>query len=171
MIEEKSTKREKSEKLSEINLDKIWYFSFLFFVVFVGLSIIWVDFSWVNQIPIEQTAEAKIILDQFNYSNGDKMEIQIENPFLDRICFSSCYPYYLQKKQGGVWHNYNYAGCPWENEVENCIEPKQAKAFQISLTRAISGLHRLSLPVCQDCIEKKQFKITDTFYSPEFNVR
>ena len=42
--------------------------------------------------------KTKIITDKNKYETGDILKVEIKNGFKTDICFSSCYPYYFEKK-------------------------------------------------------------------------
>ena len=83
---------------------------------------------------------------------------------------SSCYPYYFEKKDG-EWIGYDYENCPVSNLVENCINPKQAKAFEVVIPSIKTGLHRLALPACLGCNIKDKFREDNWFYSNDFVIK
>ena len=115
--------------------------------------------------------QIKIFTSKKEYQGGESLRLSIKNYLLGNICFSSCYPYYLEKKNGIGWKDYAYQDCPHSNLVESCIGPFNAKAFEISLPRIINGAHRVLIPVCNDCEVGSQFRETKRFYSNEFEVR
>lgn len=111
-----------------------------------------------------------ITTDRKEYEIGDNLRIKIENYFLKRLCFSSCYPYYLELKEK-EWNPYYYQECSHPNIAEVCIEPGKIKAFEISLLDMKKGLHRLFLPACLNCFEGDDFRKDKVFYSNEFEIK
>ena len=111
-----------------------------------------------------------IVTDGTKYDNGGNLKIKIKNVFLHNLCFSSCYPYYLERKNTD-WQSYSYQSCPYSDLAEECIEPLRLKAFEASLPNIKDGLHRISVPVCQNCQPGEQFRETTRFYSNEFEIK
>jgi len=114
--------------------------------------------------------EVAVSLDKTSYQKGEKLKVAIENNSLKNICFSSCYPYLLEKKDG-EWKAYIYEDCQKDNVNEYCINPKEKKAFEIELPLVETGSHRISLPVCLDCKEGEAFQESAKFYSDEFTIK
>lgn len=119
---------------------------------------------------ISKKQKLVITTDKKEYEIGDSLRMKIENYFLKRACFSSCYPYYFELKEK-EWNSYHYQECPHSNSTEVCIEPGKIKAFEISLSGMKKGLHRLSLPACLNCFEGDEFRKDDVFYSNEFEIK
>ena len=105
------------------------------------------------------------------YASGQDLKLQIKSSFLlKRFCFSSCYPYFLEKNNG-EWRTYSYVSCPFFDKIETCIGPRESKIFLISLPAVKPGKHRISVPVCQDCQSGQEFQETGRFFSNEFEVK
>lgn len=134
----------------------------------IALGITGWFFGWIRQIDVaiqkpEYTLQDSIIM----------LNIQSYAP--EKICFSSCYPYYIQKKDGS-WEDYPSAKCLRENLAASCvdafgligrgIELKQWQSFLKS-----DLLHRLALPACIGCKEGEPFRVDKTFYSNEFKIQ
>ena len=96
------------------------------------------------------------------YQIGEALKLVIKNNFNRNICFSSCYPYYLEKKNG-EWKSYPYEECPEANVNETCIEANKEKFFEIDLTLVKLGLHRIAVPICIDCKKGSDFKESKRF--------
>ncbi len=117
--------------------------------------------------PLEIETENKI------YGPGQEMRIKIKNWYYKKFCFSSCYPYYIQVKDGEKWKNIPYALCKSKDEIKICLEPGKTKAFKLILPVLVpfeKGLYRLAVPVCENCREQEIFSQEKIFYSAEFNI-
>ena len=108
-----------------------------------------------------------------DYSQGENPKIKIENKSTEKICFSSCYPYYLEKNNGG-YKSYQYGNCPQElDQAQDCIEPGQVKAFELLLDEMHTdkGPHRIAIPACVGCVLQEKFRQDKFFYSNEFLIK
>lgn len=114
--------------------------------------------------------EIKVITEKKEYQLGEALKIKIENNLKKVICFSSCYPYYFEKKDGG-WISYHYESCPNSDLVDSCINPKQVKAYEIVTPALKTGLHRLALPACLGCSAQEKFHGDKWLYSNEFILK
>ena len=131
------------------------------FLVLIIIGIL--GFLWKVQKVVVST-------EQQQYGNGGLLKVKIKNYFLRNVCFSSCYPYYLEKKNG-VWKSYLYQNCDKPDTIEKCIEPGQTKAFEIPLPIVREGLHRIIVPICKNCEIGENFQETGRFYSNEFELK
>lgn len=131
----------------------------IFIILIIGI----LGFLWKGQ---------KIVIepDNIKYDNGGTLKMNIENYFLRKVCFSSCYPYFLEKKDG-AWKSYLYQNCNKPDLIEKCIEPGKTKAFEIPLPVVKKGLHRIAVPLCENCKIGESFKETKRFYSAEFEIK
>jgi len=136
--------------------------------IFVGILIIFAIL--ILGFLILKGQRVEIVTDGIKYDNGGLLRIKIRNLSLNRLCFSSCYPYYLERKVG-EWKSYNYQDCPDSDLVERCIEPGKTKAFEIILPTVKEGPHRIAVPICENCKIGEEFKETERFYSNEFEIR
>jgi len=110
-----------------------------------------------------------IVVEKGDYKIGETLKIKIANNSNKEICFSSCYPYYFERKDGS-WTAYNYESCPEDNLAKPCLEPSQEKAFEISIPQIEKGVHRLSLPACLECGLNSGFKESERLYSNDFII-
>ena len=115
--------------------------------IIIGLSVIFIIFSsWL--IWKLQTTNVLVFTDRAEYEKRKNLIVAIQNNFQENICFSSCYPYFLEKKKGyWEWDGYRYGVCDKEDINTSCIESNQVKAFEIELSWARTGLNRLVIPV------------------------
>ena len=118
----------------------------------------------------QKKEEVTISLDKISYQRGEKLKIAIENNSPKNICFSSCYPYLLEKKNE-EWKSYTYEDCQKADVNEYCINTDEKKAFEVELPLVETGSHRISLPVCLGCKEGEEFKENKRFYSSEFIIK
>lgn len=116
-----------------------------------------------------QGASVKITTDKKEYKAGDTLKVKIKNDSRENICFSSCYPYYWEKKKEN-WEDYHYVDCPDNNLVDNCVNPKKVKAFELSIPVIDNGLHRLAIPACLGCNLQERFREDQRFYSNDFVI-
>jgi len=134
------------------------------FAIFVILVIVFVFFVLKGQ-------KIEVVTDSAQYADGEPLRLKIKNYLLGNICFSSCYPYYLEKENGVGWKGYLYEDCPHPDVAEKCIGAFGTKAFETSLPETIEGKHRVLIPVCSNCKEGLSFKETNRFYSNVFEIK
>jgi len=115
--------------------------------------------------------KVNVATDKKEYSKTEALKVKIKNNLSQNICFSSCYPYYLENKENQEWKSYPYRNCESQDLIEKCIEPKKQKAFEIDFPLAEAGFHRIALPVCADCQLDQEFQETQRFYSNEFEIK
>ena len=134
----------------------------LIIVVFaIGYRVWWVD----NQKTIW------VSTDNSEYTAGQNLKVKIKNNFEEeKICFSSCYPYYFEKKNG-KWESYNYSDCEIEDKIEKCLNPKETKAFELVLPDLKGGTLRLAIPICKGCNVFETFQANQWLYSNEFTIK
>ena len=138
-------------------------------IITAGVVLLIIIFLVSYIFPKEKEGVA-IILDNSNYSVGDKMKLKIENNSDSSICFSSCYPYYIEKMDG-EWKKYNYQECQKENLVYSCIASNNKKAFEIDVPKINKGEHRIALPACMNCVLNDLFIENNIFYSDIFKIK
>lgn len=138
-----------------------------FLIVFIGLIVL-VVIIFIVVFSLFQ--KVNVITDKKEYQPGDNLRVKIKNNLGKNICLSSCYPYYFEKKEEG-WESYPYGDCPDTNLVENCINPRQTKAFETVIPSITTGLYRLALPACLGCNLQEKFREDEWFYSREFIIK
>ena len=114
--------------------------------------------------------EAKVITDKEEYQIGGTLKVKIENPLEEEVCFSTCYPYYLENKEEG-WKSYDYQSCQTENVVDSCVDPKEMISFELVVPEVKKGIHRLAIPACVGCRGGKEFIDKEWFYSNDFLIK
>lgn len=115
-----------------------------------------------------------LITDKTEYAKKETLRITIKNNLKRDICFSSCYPYYLEKKEekSRKWKPYPYGECGTKNLVEKCLESGGTKIFELNLLLFYNtGSHRIAVPVCFDCKPGEDFKESKRFYSNKFTIK
>lgn len=118
-----------------------------------------------------KSQRVKIETDKQEYADGDTLKVNIKNNLREKICFSSCYPYYFEQQNGEGWNGYSYSDCSTANLVEKCIKPRETKAFELVLPSLKEGIHRLAMPACIGCNVQETFREDRWFYSNGFTIR
>jgi len=118
-----------------------------------------------------ESKEVKISIDKEDYKIEDALKVNIENNLDEKICFSSCYPYYIEEKDGEEWKSIPYSSCTADNLVEKCINSKETKTFESILPSIEAGVYRLAISVCTQCNIGETFKEEQWFYSDEFIIK
>lgn len=136
----------------------------IFFLIFLIVLLI-------NWLTGRDFGEISITTDKAEYEAGGILIVKIKNNFWKSICFSSCYPYLLERLQDGKWGSYQYTECYDFNGNGDCVEAKKEKVFELTLFSVEKGLHRLVLPVCINCKNEKTFREDRKFYSNEFEIK
>jgi len=108
--------------------------------------------------------------DKTEYNSDGVLKIAVRNNSRKNICFSSCYPYFLEKKNSN-FEPYSYSVCQAPNLNQDCVEPNQSKFFETALPPVEAGLHRLAIPACVGCKIKNNFREDKKFYSNEFVIK
>lgn len=114
--------------------------------------------------------EVIIVTDKTEYASGEPLRIKIENNKTEKICFSSCYPYYFQRESVD-WNSYLYEDCDKKDVVGNCVEPQNVKAFELTLPSLKKGIHRLLLSACISCEAQQDFKDEENLFSNQFIIK
>ena len=142
-----------------------------FLLIIAGLVILGIIVTLSFLVPrnIEE-GNVRINTDSGDYSIGDKLRIRIENNLEEKICFSSCYPYYFEKNEG-AWNNYRYKECFEEDVVNNCVDSDSVKAFELEIPLVKTGVHRIALPACMGCGISDLFNENNRFYSNDFIIK
>ncbi|HDZ54346.1 MAG TPA: hypothetical protein ENI19_01555 [Candidatus Nealsonbacteria bacterium] len=143
----------------------------VFIVLIVVLLILIIGwFGWKGYKIKEEGAT--ITTHKAEYLQGENPKIKITNDSREEICFSSCYPYYLEINEGG-FESYQYGNCSEVDVVETCIKPSQIKTFEILLERSKTekGLHRIAIPACIGCALYEEFRQDKWFYSNDFFIK
>lgn len=140
----------------------------LSFVLIIFTVLIFASLAFIV-LRREGLANMQISTDGVEYENGGVSKLKIKNISQKTICFSSCYPYLLQRKDL-IWKTYNYKDCPDSDIIKTCLAGGETKAFETELPQVKEGLHRFVVPVCEDCKTKESFRETRRFYSNEFKI-
>ena len=140
----------------------------LFFLILLVIILLILWMGWKGY-QLEK-GEVLIITDKTEYEAGGNLKVKIKNNFSKQICFSSCYPYLLEKKNE-KWESYKYVECQKFNGNGHCLKAGQLKAFELTLPKVSEGLHRLAIPICIGCKSEDIFREDKRFYSNEFTVK
>lgn len=119
-----------------------------------------------------QEGLVNVITDKNEYKLGDILKIKVENNLNKNVCFSSCYPYVFERKNGD-WESYDYTNCLDSDIVEVCVDSKKIKAFEITIPLSFmeKGDHRLLIPACIGCDRNETFEENQKFYSNDFVIK
>jgi len=104
------------------------------------------------------------------YKQGNNPQLKIENYLGASICFSTNFPYYIEKKIGEEWKEYKYLGPDGEDFITKCMSPRDIKAFEL-ISPIRKGLHKIAIPVCSNCKIGQKFNESERFYSDQFIVK
>jgi len=118
-----------------------------------------------------QSEKVNIVTDKSEYGVGEVLKVKIENNSKKNVCFSSCYPYYLEKEKEKEWEEYPYPNCLTDNLVEKCISSGEIKAFKLTLPLRFTGSLRLAIPISVQGNMGEIFKEDKRFYSNQFMVK
>lgn len=130
---------------------------FLFIIIFLGY------------LYFRSTPEVVLLTDKFEYIEGEYPKIKISNNTEETICFSSCYPFYLERKDK-EWAKYEYNRCKKEDRADYCIEKEDSKTFEILTPYAETGIHRVHVSACLSCKPGQKFITEKDYYSNNFKI-
>jgi hypothetical protein len=116
------------------------------------------------------TSAIIVSTDKQEYGKQDVLKIAVKNDSGESVCFSSCYPYLFEKKNG-EWSLYDYSECQKSDVNVFCLPGHQSKFFEIDLPAIASGIHRLGLPVCLNCKSQDNFREDEMLHSNEFSIK
>lgn len=143
-------------------------------LVILIILIIVIAVSWLTWKGYQTSKEKEIsiLTYQKDYPEGENPKIKIKNNSTKTVCFSSCYPYYLESKNGDL-KSYRYGSCPYSDVAEICMEAGEVKAFELLWDKMSvnKGLHRIAIPTCLGCTLQENFRKDKFFYSNEFIVK
>jgi len=144
----------------------------IYVVLIISIAFIfWLFLKNLNKYIRYSFTSVFIFTEKSKYLSGENLKLKIENNSGETICFSTCYPYFLEKKDKN-WEDYPYVECDFTNTHDGCIEDKKIKAFELTLPKEIEkGVHRIAIPVCKDYKPGEAFKEESIFYSNEFLIK
>jgi hypothetical protein len=121
--------------------------------------------------PFDNYEALTIRTDKWEYTPTEKAIIIIENTSDKKACFSSCYPFYLEKQEAS-WQYYRYDQCPEDNIADICVNPYDKKAFEVFLGDLwpTPASHRFVISTCFTCNEGDKFKMDEIFFSNVFKI-
>lgn len=121
-------------------------------------------------VILGKSGGVEVSTDKLEYAPGDSQIVSIKNDLGNTVCFSSCYPYRLEKRDD-EWDAYEYDECPDKDVADVCLGQGEAKKFKITLDEAKAGVHRISIGACVGCSVGESFKEDKIFYSNSFEVK
>lgn len=139
-------------------------------IILAGLVLLGLIILAAFLIPSDVPEEVNIITDAKEYGIGDVLKVKIENNLKESICFSSCYPYNIEK-ENGEWSSYHYENCLDSNLNESCIGSREVKAFELVIPSIEAGSHRLGISACIGCSTDEVFEQGQKFYSNNFLIK
>jgi len=112
-----------------------------------------------------------IITEKPFYTSNTELSLAVKDILPNRICFSSCYPYFFER-QDKEWVAYDYNNkCDHPDMIESCLEPDYAKFFSILLPSLDPGVHRILIPVAINREVGDFFHKDELYYSNDFIVK
>jgi hypothetical protein len=124
---------------------------------------------FLSYLYLRSTSEVVLMTDKFEYVEGENPKIKISNNTEETVCFSSCYPFYLERKDE-EWARYKYDICDKEDRASYCIEAKGNKTFEVLTPYAEPGIHRIQVSACLSCEIGQNFVIGENYYSNDFKI-
>ena len=139
--------------------------------VILLIILIFAFLAWKGY-QISKEKALSISTSQNEYQAGENPKIEIKNNLKETVCFSSCYPYYLEGNNGAL-KPYGYGNCSDPDVAETCIGSGELKTFEIILDRmrVEKGKHRIAIPACIGCTLQENFRKDKSFYSNEFVIK
>lgn len=116
-----------------------------------------------------KSGSVEIRTDKKVYAPGDTQVVSIKNNYGRTVCFSSCYPYRVEKRET-EWKSYEYDSCSDTDVVDICLGKSETKKFKITLDEVETGINRINIGSCVDCKIGDSFKEDKVFYSNSFEV-
>ena len=142
-----------------------------FLLILAGLIAL-IGIILIFTLTSEKTSEKlNVVIDKAEYKIGESLKIKIENNLEKNVCFSSCYPYYWEKKENIGWEDYRYVDCPNSDLATYCVGPEEIKAFEIAIPSVELGLHRIAISACLECQFQEKFQEEQRFYSSDFIIK
>jgi len=126
-----------------------------------------------HKITIEQVT---ITTDKTEYEQGETVKITVKNETDDSICFESCNPYYLEKKNGEWKSDPETTKLCIITTIGECIKPGENKVFEFKTAwesyKKELGTYRVITRLCVNCKDLEDFiKNSETIYSNEFTIK
>ncbi len=141
-------------------------------ILILSFLLVFLTIVLISYYKLSNEKKIQIITDKNKYSTGELLKVKIKNQSNKEICFSSCYPYYFERKEKG-WKAYSYDACLHKDKAVYCLKPNLVKAFQLSIPKKVikkGVVHRLAIPICVTCKPNNNFKQEEWFYSNKFII-
>lgn len=121
------------------------------------------------------TNQVTITTDKIEYKQGEGVKINVKNGLENPICFESCMPYWLEKKNWN-WHlNVESTRRCETNYIEECLEPGDTRLFGVQTSwsgyKKEPGTYRAVISLCISCIVGEAPRRDKTIYSNEFTIK
>ena len=114
-----------------------------------------------------------ISTDKTEYEQGEIVRVLVKNNLDKTICFGTCNPCYLEKKND-KWEAYSKLLCT-RNFIGKCLQPKETKIFEptkdIPYIEIEKGNYRVVCSICIDCEGSIHFREDRLIYSNEFTIK
>lgn len=137
--------------------------------IFIGILLILL-LALILVFSLRSSQKVTVTTDKSEYDLGEVLRLTVRNNLTDSICFSPCsFGRFEIKKE--EWQMYLYEECKKPDETERCIEPRQAKGFELIVSVAEPGLHRIVVPSCFNCQAGERFEEDERLYSNEFTIK
>lgn len=112
-----------------------------------------------------------VFTDKINYRVGEKLVVNMKNNLSKKTCFSSCFPFFMEARQGEGWKRIDYFPCSENDLAKNCLSSYTKKSFESQISEFLpKGSYRLAIPTCYRCSENKSFRVEKWLYSNQFSV-
>ena len=140
--------------------------------ILIGILVVSALSSVLFLLLFQKSGAAEISLNRTEYDSSGTLEVAVKNDFGQEICFSSCYPYLAEIRDGnGEWKEYVYQDCPETAVAADCVPPRDSKKFRVVLEDMPAGAHRLKIPFCLECAGGEVFQAEQALYSPVFEIK
>ncbi len=144
---------------------------FVFAVGITALTVAAISLMAGFLLPNNLKSPVALSLDKGSYEMGENIKIKLTNESTEMVCFSSCYPFYVESSGDRGWERYQYKSCEHEDQADFCLNGGEMKAFELIKPVDLIGKHRLTLPACISCNSQSLFRPNIWIYSGAFMVQ
>ena len=149
---------------------------FLFLGGIVVITLVLVLYVKKLEGLITPIQSVTITTDKTEYKQGEIVRVLVKNNLNKTICFGTCNPCYLEKKNGN-WEAYSKLLCS-RNFIGKCLRPKGTIIFEptkdIPYIEIEKGIYRVVCHICIDCESENlilPFRADKVIYSNEFTIK
>lgn len=164
MVTIKKQKKNNKEKKHKTFKTILLVLLIALFFVFIWLLRNWIVYQ------NNQFYGVAIETDRNRYQEDESLRLKIENDSEDSLCFSSIFPYFLERKENDKWTLYKYQPLIKKDLIVKCMLAGEVKAFETVLF-GTKGIHRIAIPFCANCQIGEEFKANKIYHSNEFIIR